>query len=209
MKVLLVNGSPHEKGCTYTALCEIAAQLEKNGVGSEIHWLGDRPINGCTGCGACFRNRNGRCVFGDGDGVNELIEKLNAADGVIFGCPVHFAGAAGNLHSALDRVFYAKLSFAGKPGAAVVSCRRSGGTAAFDNLNKYFMISSMPVVSSKYWNIVHGNTPEQVRQDAEGMQIMRALAENMAWLLKCLEAGRAAGIRPPEPEKRITTNFIR
>ncbi len=209
MKVLLLNGSPHENGCTYTALSEIAAQLNKNGIDCEIHWLGDKPINGCTGCGACFRNKNGKCVFGDKDGINELITKINYADGVIFGGPVHYAGAAGNLHCALDRVFYAKISFAGKPGAAVVSCRRSGGTAAFDNLNKYFTISSMPVVSSKYWNVVHGNTPEQVRQDEEGMQIMRSLADNMTWLLKSIEAGRAAGIKLPEPEKRITTNFVR
>jgi Multimeric flavodoxin WrbA len=209
MKVLLVNGSPHEKGCTYTALSEIAMRLEKNGVGSELHWIGNKAINGCTGCGSCFRSGAGTCVFGDDDGINKLIEKIDAADGVVFGGPVHYAGIAGNLHSALDRVFYAKKSFAGKPGAAVVSCRRSGGTAAFDNLNKYFTISSMPVVSSKYWNVVHGNTPEQVRQDEEGMQIMRVLADNMAWLLKSIEAGRAAGIGLPEPEKRITTNFIR
>ncbi len=209
LKVLLVNGSPHEKGCTYTALCEIGSQLEKNGVDYEIHWLGNKAINGCTGCGACFKTRDDKCVFGDNDGINELIAKINAADGVVFGGPVHFAGSAGNLHSALDRVFYAKRSFAGKPGAAVVSCRRSGGTAAFDDLNKYFMISSMPVVSSKYWNIVHGNTPEQVKQDEEGMQIMRVLADNMAWLLKSIEAGKAAGVKYPEPEKWIMTNFIR
>ncbi len=209
MKVLFVNGSPHEKGCTYTALCEIASQLEKNGVDYEIHWLGNKAINGCTGCGACFKTRDDKCVFGDDDGINELIAKINAADGVVFGGPVHFAGSAGNLHSALDRVFYAKRSFAGKPGAAIVSCRRSGGTAAFDDLNKYFMISSMPVVSSKYWNIVHGSTPQQVRQDEEGMQIMRVLADNMAWLLKSIEAGKAAGVKYPEPEKWIMTNFIR
>lgn len=209
MKVLLVNGSPHEFGCTYTALSEVAMQLSKNGVDTEIHWIGNKAINGCTACGACFRNRDGKCVFGDEDGVNTLIAKMTEADGVVIGGPVHFAGSAGNLHSALDRVFYAKKSFAGKPGAAVVSLRRSGGTAAFDDLNKYFTISSMPVVSSKYWNVVHGNNPEQVRQDEEGMQIMRVLGDNMAWLLKCIEAGKAAGVKYPEPEKWVITSFIR
>lgn len=209
MRVLLVNGSPHEKGCTYTALSEVAEQLRLNGVDCEIHWLGDKAINGCVGCRACFRAQEGHCVFGGEDGVNELIDKISAADGVILGSPVHFAGPAGNLHSALDRVFYAKKSFAGKPGAAVLSCRRGGGTASFDVLNKYFTISGMPIVSSQYWNTVHGNTPEEVRQDGEGLQIMRALANNMAWLLRCIEAGRDAGIAFPSAEKRIATNFIR
>ena len=207
MKILLVNGSPHEKGCTYTALKEIAVAAEAEGVETEIFWIGNKPINGCIACRGC---RDGHCALGNEDGVNALIDAINAADGVVFGTPVHFAGPAGNLHSMLDRVFYAKRSFAGKPGAAVLSCRRSGGTASFDVLNKYFTISAMPIVSSRYWNVVHGNTPEEVRRDEEGMQVMRALGRNMAWLIKCIEAGKQAGVAFPPPEERIAfTNFIR
>ncbi|NLO49458.1 MAG: flavodoxin family protein [Clostridiales bacterium] len=208
MKVLLLNGSPREKGCTYTALSEVAAQLEKHGIETEIFSIGNKPIGGCTACYACFKKR-GACIFGESDGVNACIEKINNADGLIIGSPVYFASINGNLGSFLDRVFYAKASFAGKPAAAIVSCRRGGSGTAFDRLNKYFTISSMPVVSSQYWNGVHGNTPEEVKQDLEGMQIMRTLADNMAWLLKCIEAGKKAGITLPEPEKRVTYSFIR
>ena len=207
MKVLLVNGSPHEHGCTDTALREIASAVEAEGLETEFFWIGNKPINGCIACRGC---RDGHCLFGDGDGVNALIDRINACDGVIFGAPVHFAGPAGNLHSMLDRVFYAKRSFAGKPGAAVLSCRRSGGTASFDVLNKYFTISAMPVVSSRYWNVVHGNSPEEVKRDEEGMQVMRTLGRNMAWLIKCIEAGKRAGVAFPPPEERFAfTNFIR
>ena len=207
MKVLLVNGSPHAHGCTDAALREVAGAIEAEGLETEFFWIGNKPVNGCLGCRAC---RDGHCAFGAEDGVNALIDAIRAADGVVIGGPVHYAGPAGNLHSVLDRVFYAKGSFAGKPGAAVLSCRRSGGTASFDVLNKYFTISEMPVVSSRYWNVVHGNTPEEVRQDAEGMQVMRTLGRNMAWLLKCIEAGKQAGIGyPPREEKLAFTNFIR
>ncbi len=207
MKVLLVNGSPHPHGCTDAALREVASAIEAQGLETEFFWLGNKPINGCLGCHAC---RDGHCAFGGEDGVNDLIDAIRAADGVVIGGPVHYAGPAGNLHSALDRVFYAKDSFAGKPGAAVLSCRRSGGTASFDVLNKYFTISGMPVVSSRYWNVVHGNTPEEVRRDEEGMQVMRTLGRNMAWLLKCIEAGKQAGIGFPAPEEKLAfTNFIR
>ena len=207
MKVLLVNGSAHEHGCTDAALNECAEAIRASGAEAEIWWIGNKPINGCLGCHAC---RDGHCAFGNDDGVNELIDKINGADGVIFGSPVHFAGPAGNLQSLLDRVFYAKRSFAGKPGAAVLSCRRSGGTASFDVLDKYFTISGMPVVSSQYWNVVHGNTPDEVRQDGEGMQVMRTLGRNMVWLLRCIEAGKQAGFTYPEPEtKHVFTNFIR
>ena len=207
MKVLLVNGSAHEHGCTDAALHECAEAIRASGAEAEIFWIGNKPINGCLGCHAC---RDGHCAFGDADGVNALIDRINEADGVIFGSPVHFAGPAGNFHSLLDRVFYAKRSFAGKPGAAVLSCRRSGGTASFDVLNKYFTISGMPVVSSQYWNVVHGNTPDEVRQDGEGMQVMRTLGRNMVWLLRCIEAGKQAGIDYPAPEaKHEFTNFIR
>ncbi len=210
MKVILVNGSPNEHGCTYTALEEVAGQLRENGVEAEIFWLGNKPINGCIACGGCFRARNGHCVFGDGDGLNTLMDKLAEADGVIFGSPVHFSSPAGNLLSAMDRIFYSGRPLAGKPAAAVVSCRRSGGTASFDVLNKYFTIAGMPIVSSKYWNVVHGRTPEDVKQDLEGMQIMRVLGRNMAWMLKCIQLGKDAGITYPQlSEPMAFTNFIR
>ncbi|MFQ7649727.1 MAG: flavodoxin family protein [Roseburia hominis] len=206
MKVILVNGSPREKGCTYTALCEVAGALEKNGIETEIFQVGAKPIAGCIGCNVCLKN--GRCFVGDP--VNEFVEKAKTADGFVFGSPVHYAAASGAITSFLDRAFYGKGNvFAGKPGAAVVSCRRGGAASAFDQLNKYFTINSMPVVSSQYWNQVHGNTPDEVRQDAEGLQTMRTLGSNMAWLLKCIQAGAAAGITFPEREPAMKTNFIR
>lgn len=206
MKVILANGSPKEKGCTYTALCEVAGALEKNGIEKEIFWVGAKPIAGCIGCGAC--SKSGKCFVDDC--VNVFVEKAKTADGFVFGSPVHYAAASGALTSFLDRAFYGKGAvFAGKPGAAVVSCRRGGASAAFDQLNKYFTINNMPVVSSQYWNQVHGNTPEEVKKDAEGMQTMRTLGNNMAWLLKCIEAGAAAGITFPEREPAVRTNFIR
>jgi multimeric flavodoxin WrbA len=206
MKVLLINGSPHKNGCTYTALAEVAGQLEKNGVSANIFHIGNRPIRGCTACRKC--EESGRCIFND-DPVNEVVELLSEADGLVVGVPVYFASPNGALLSLLDRVFYRKYSsYEYKPAAAVVSCRRGGASASFDALNKYFTISRMPVVSSQYWNSVHGNTPEEVRQDLEGMQIMRTLGRNMAWLLKCIEAGK--GVVPyPEKEKNVATNFIR
>lgn len=206
MKVILVNGSPRKKGCTYTALCEVAGALEKNGIETEIFQVGAKPIAGCIGCNVCLKN--GRCFVDDP--VNEFVEKAKTADGFVFGSPVHYAAASGAITSFLDRAFYGKGNvFAGKPGAAVVSCRRGGAASAFDQLNKYFTINSMPVVSSQYWNQVHGNTPDEVRQDAEGLQTMRTLGSNMAWLLKCIQAGAAAGITFPEREPAMKTNFIR
>lgn len=206
MKVILVNGSPKKNGCTYTALTEVAGALEKNGIETEIFHVGNKPLAGCMGCGACLKT--GKCFMDDT--VNEFVEKAKEADGFVFGSPVHYAAASGAITSFLDRAFYGKGSvFAGKPGASVVSCRRGGASAAFDQLNKYFTISSMPVVSSQYWNQVHGTTPEEVRQDEEGMQTMRTLGNNMAWLLKCIELGKKEGITFPEGEKKIATNFIR
>ena len=206
MQVLLVNGSPHAKGCTWTALSEVAAELEKQGVGSQIFQLGTQPIAGCLACGAC--RKTGRC-FRD-DKVNEFLALVPEFDGFVFGSPVYYASASGQLESFLDRAFFSgsKL-FANKPGAAVVSCRRGGASAAFEQVNKYFGMNNMPVVTSTYWNQVHGNTPEEVRQDAEGLQTMRHLARNMAWMLRCIEAGRAAGVPLPELEPVIRTNFIR
>lgn len=208
MKVLLINGSPRAKGCTYTALNEIVKELEKENIETEIFQVGNKPIVGCIDCGKC-RTTN-KCVFND-DGVNEAIEKAKDCDGFIFGTPVHYAAASGAITSFLDRFFYAYgMKFlSNKPGAAITSCRRSGSTATFDQLNKYFTISNMPIVSSQYWNNVHGNTPEEVKQDVEGMQIMRTLGKNMAWLLKCIQAGKDAGIAEPEIEPHIATNFIR
>lgn len=206
MKVILVNGSPHEKGCTYTALTEVEKILNKEGIETEIMWLGNDPVAGCIGCGACLKS--GRCFRNDV--VNTFIEEMSQADGFVFGSPVHFASASGALTSLMDRAFYGRGGLvAGKPAAAVVSCRRGGATAAFDQINKYFSISNMPIVTSQYWNQVHGSTPEQVVQDEEGMQTMRTLGMNMAWLLKCIEAGKKAGIERPEYEKKIATNYIR
>lgn len=206
MKVILVNGSPKEKGCTYTALCEAEKELNKNGVETEIFWVGNKPLAGCTGCGGC--GKTGKCVFDDT--VNEMIEKLDEADGFIFGSPVHYASASGAITSFMDRLFYsAGGKMRGKPGAAVVSCRRGGASASFDQLNKYFTINSMPIVSSQYWNQVHGNTPDEVMQDLEGLQTMRTLAKNMAWLLKCIDLGKKNGIEIPPQEAKIKTNYIR
>jgi len=207
MKVLLINGSPKAKGCTYTALTEIAKELEKENIEAEIFHVGNKPIRGCMACGGCSKT-DGMCVFDD-DTVNEALEKAKEADGFIFGSPVHYAAASGAITSFLDRFFYAGNSFKYKPGAAIVSCRRGGSTAAFEQLNKYFTISNMPIVSSQYWNMVHGNTPEEVKQDLEGMQTMRMLGKNMVWLLKSIKAGKDAGILLPEKEPRAITNFIR
>ena len=206
MKVLLVNGSPHEKGCTYTALKEVEKNLNKNGIETEIFWLGNKPIAGCIGCGSC--NKTGKCFIEDK--VNEFLEKVPATDGFIFGTPVHFAASSGMLSSFMDRVFYGRRKlFSNKPASAVVSCRRGGATATIDEINKYFGISNMPIVSSQYWNMVHGNKPEEVEQDEEGMQTMRTLGNNMSWLLKCIEAGKKVGVELPENEAIISTNFIR
>lgn len=208
MRVLLINGSPKSAGCTYTALSEIASTLEKQNIETEIFHVGNKPIRGCAACGACSKSGDGKCVFND-DPVNVALEKAKEADGFIFGSPVHYAGASGQITSFLDRFFYAGKGFDYKPGAAIVSCRRGGSTAAFDQLNKYFTISNMPIVSSQYWNMVHGNTPEEVKQDLEGMQTMRGLGNNMAWLLKSIKAGQEAGLSLPEKEVRAWTNFIR
>jgi multimeric flavodoxin WrbA len=207
MNVMLVNGSPNEKGCTYTALCEVEKELNKQGIETEIFHLGKKPIRGCTACRKC--SELGKCVFDD-DAVNVALAKAEQADGFVFGSPVHYAGPSGFIKSFLDRCFFAGGDrFAYKPGAAIVSCRRGGAGSAFDQLNKYFTISNMPVVSSQYWNMVHGRTPQDVLQDLEGLQIMRTLGRNMAWLLKSIHAGQKAGVALPEAEERVWTNFIR
>lgn len=208
MKVLLINGSSRKEGCTFTALTEVAKSLEKNGIDTEIIHLGANAIRDCVGCGACKGNDNG-CIFKD-DIVNEIIEKAKTADGFIFGSPVYYAHPSGRILSLMDRLFYAGARhFAFKPAAAIVSARRAGTTASIDAITKHFTINQMPVVSSNYWNMVHGNSPDDVKQDLEGLQIMRVLGENMAWLLKCIETGKNTGINPPQTEKKIWTNFIR
>lgn len=203
MNVFLINGSPHRDGCTNEALTIIKEQLEKYDIDSEIFWIGNRKVRGCVACGKCSDNE-GYCVFTD-DCANDLFEGMKNSDGVIIGSPVYFAGPNGALCALLDRAFYRnadRLAF--KPAAAIVSCRRGGSTVSFDRLNKYFTISQMPVVSSQYWNGVHGNTPEEVRLDKEGVQIMETLAKNMAWMLKAISK-----IDKPELQKQIKTNFIR
>ena len=206
MKVILVNGSPHAKGCTYTALKEVEGALNKNEIETEIFQIGNKPVAGCIGCGNCLKN--GKCFIEDK--VNEFLEKVPSTDGFVFGTPVHFAASSGMLSSFMDRAFYGRRNlFSNKLGAAVASCRRGGATATLDEINKYFGISNMPIVSSQYWNMVHGNTPEEVLKDEEGMQTMRTLGNNMAWLLKSIEAGRKNGIELPKNETIISTNFIR
>ena len=206
MKVLLINGSPHREGCTHTALAEIAAELQKQGVESTEFWIGPAPQGGCLGCGGCAKT--GRCV--QKDKVNEALGLLGEVDGLIVGTPVHYAAASGSVTGFLDRLFYAgSASLRYKHAAAVASARRAGTTAALDQLNKYFTFNQMPLVSSQYWNMVHGTCPDEVRQDAEGLQIMRQLARNMAWMLRCIEAGKAAGVPLPETEEKVRTNFIR
>ena len=211
MKVLLINGSPHEHGCTFTALSEVAASLNKNGVDTEIFWIGKKAIQGCIACFKC--QQLGHCIFNDQ--VREIASRLDEFSGIVIGSPVYYAGPAGSLCAFLDRFFFSgdssanESKFANKLGACVVSCRRGGATAAFDRLNKYFTIKNMPIVSSQYWNQVHGNSPEEVKQDVEGLQTMRTLGVNMAYLLKCIDAGRKAGIPEPEREEIVYTNFIR
>jgi multimeric flavodoxin WrbA len=202
MKVLLVNGSPRKEGCTYTALKEVAGALEKNGIETMICHIGTKPVYGCTACGKC--EELGRCVLND-DLYNTLFDLCTEADGIVIGTPVYFAGANGTLCALLDRLFFSagrRLQY--KPGAAVVSCRRGGASAAFDRLNKYFTISQMPVVSSQYWNSVHGFEPEDVEKDLEGLQTMRTLGNNMAWLLKSIQSGDGP---IPLNEDRAFTSF--
>lgn len=207
MKVLMVNGSPHRKGCTNAALEIIAAELKSQGVDSEIFWIGTSPVRGCIGCGAC--KKLGKCVFGD-DIVNALGEKAKAADGYIFGAPVHYASPAGAMVAVMDRLFASvggEMQF--KPAASVVSARRAGTTASYDVLNKYIGINNMIAVPSTYWNMVHGSVAEEVARDEEGVTIMRAVASNMAWLLKLLQGAKGTPLERPVLVPKVKTNFIR
>lgn len=205
MKVLLINGSPHTKGSTYLALTEVAKSLEAQGVETEIFQLGAKSISGCTGCQYC-RTHDKECVIDDL--VNEFNKKTAATDGFIFGTPVHYAAASGALTSFMDRAFYsAGALMSGKPAATIVVCRRGGASAAFDQINKYFTINNMLIVGSNYWNSVHALKPDAIVKDEEGLQTMRTLGVNMAWILKCIAAGIAAGITPPQREAKIATIF--
>lgn len=205
MKVLLINGSPNSKGCTYTALSEVAAALNDEGVETEIIHVGNKDIRGCIGCRKC--KQTGKCVFDDI--VNEVSPKFAECDGIVLGSPVYFASANGTLVSFADRLFYSTLgSKRMKVGAAVVSARRGGNSATFDELNKYFTISEMPVASSGYWNMVHGYTSEDVYADKEGVFTMRTLGRNMAFLIKSISLGKEQfGL--PKQEQREFTSFIR
>lgn len=204
MKVLLINGSPNKSGCTNRALEEVAKALNSNDIENEIIHVGKKAVQGCIACGKCRDHE--RCVFND-DLYNTLFDKIKEIDGIVVGSPVYYAGPNGSLCAILDRLFYSGSKFlANKPAAAVVSCRRGGASSSFDRLNKYFTINQMPVISSQYWNSVHGNTPEEVEQDLEGLQIMRTLGNNMAWMLKTMNDSNHVITREKE---RIATNFIR
>lgn len=211
MRVLLINGSPNEKGCTFTALSEVGKALREAGAEADHFWIGRGDVAGCTGCDACEKLTG--CV--KDDVVNRFTALAGNYDGFVFGSPVYFSGMNGAMMSFMDRAFYSgtragKSLFAYKPAAAVVSARRAGTTSALDQMNKYFLYAQMPVIPSRYWNMVHGNTPEEVLRDEEGLQIMRVLGRNMAWFLRLKEAGEAAGVPLPEQEaRRISTNFIR
>lgn len=211
MKVLLFNGSPHKKGCTYTALEEISKTLKEEGIDSEIYQIGIEPVSACRACYAC--RQLGKCVINDK--VNDFLEYAKDFDGFIFGSPVHYGSACGGITAFLDRAFFTAFQsgrgdiFLHKPGAAIASARRAGTTATLDQLNKYFTITQMPMISGRYWNMVHGASAEQVLEDKEGLQNMRILARNMAWHLKCQEAGKKAGVPMPKTEEIVFTNFIR
>lgn len=196
---MLVNGSPHEKGCTYTALMVFADTFEQEGIGTELFWIGNKPLYSCIDCGRC--GELGSCAFEDR--VNEFLQVAGDYDGFIFASPVHYAGATGALTSFMGRAFFADLHsgknrFYLKPAAAVVSARRAGTTAALDQINKFFLWGHMPIVSSRYWNMVHGSTPQEVREDCEGVRNLRMLAKNMVWFLRCKEAGEKLGVPKPK-----------
>lgn len=210
MKVLLINGSPNKEGCTYTALNEVAAALNKQEIDTDIFWIGNKALSGCIACKTCVEKN--QCVFDDK--VNEFLNIAGDYDGFVFGTPVHWGGASGSITSFMDRVFYADLCGGGdrfllKPAAVVTSARRAGTTATWDQLNKYFGLMQMPIITSRYWNMVHGASPEQVKQDLEGLQVMRVLGNNMAYFLHCKEAAKKMGIKIPEQEPMVFTNFIR
>lgn len=201
MKVLLINGSPHKEGCTYTALKEVTKTLEQEDIETEIHWITTQPAYGCTACRSC--DKLGRCIYDDQSNI--IADKMKEADGIVIGSPVYYAGINGVLSAILDKAFYQNSSsYENKIAASVVSCRRGGAASAFDRINKYFTICRMPIASGQYWNAVHGNTPEEVNEDLEGMQQMRDLGRSMAWLIKNTHKSKT-----PQREDKIAFNFIR
>ncbi|MBQ7371787.1 MAG: flavodoxin family protein [Blautia sp.] len=206
MKILLINGSPNENGCTSTALDEMIGVLNENGLETEKIWLGKKAVPDCMACMKC--QTIGKCVFQDQ--VNEIAAKIDEYAGIVVGSPVYYGGPNGRLTSFLDRLFFSvpDSKFEGKLGASVVSCRRGGASAAFERLNQYFLMENMHVVSSQYWNQVHGFTAEDVKKDTEGLQTMRTLARNMVWLLKSIECGSIHGLQKPIQEEKTFTNFI-
>lgn len=209
MKVILINGSPKSNGCTFTALSVFAEELKKSGIESEIVHVGTTPVQDCVSCGGCRKVTPGKCVIKN-DMINEIIDKIAAADGLVIGSPVYYAHPTGRILSVLDRVFYAGgASFAHKPAFAIASARRAGTSSSLDCLQKYINIASMPLVPSTYWPMVHGNRPEDVMQDEEGLQSLRNGANNMAWMIKCIELGKQNGVQPPILEKKVRTNFIK
>ena len=204
-KVLLINGSPHEQGNTYLALNEAASALNEQGIETEILWIGTKPVRGCIACNTCAARGDGHCVFND-DLCNQVIDKMNAADGLIVGSPVYYGTPTGNVLNLIHRMLYAGAQVAGKPAAAVAVCRRGGATAAFQTLQLPFQMVNMPLATSQYWNIVYGREPGDAKQDAEGLQTMRTMARNMAWMIKQFQSGTAT---MPEMEPWQGTHFIR
>ena len=205
-KVLFINGSPNEKGCISTAMDEVIAVLNEDGIPTEKIWLGKKAMPDCMACMKC--QSNGKCVFQDQ--VNEIAVKIDEIAGIIVGSPVYYGGPNGRITSFLDRLFFSipDEKFNGKLGASIVSCRRGGASAAFERLNQYFLMENMHVVSSQYWNQVHGFSAEDVKKDEEGLQTMRTLGHNIVWLLKSIESGKKNNIQIPEHEAKIFTNFI-
>jgi multimeric flavodoxin WrbA len=211
MKVVAFNGSPRKEGNTWHALKLVTAELEREGIATEIVTVGDQPVRGCIACGMCAKNKDEKCVL-PGDEVNAWIQKMKGADGILLGSPVHYAGMSGAMKSFLDRAFYVAGMNGGlfrhKVGASLVAVRRTGGIAAFEQLNTYLLYSEMLLPTANYWNVIHGRMPGEVEQDLEGVQIMRVLGKNMAWLLKLVEHGKGA-VAEPEAEKKVMTNFVR
>jgi multimeric flavodoxin WrbA len=211
MKTVAFNGSPKADGNTWHALKMVAAELEKEGIETEIVHVGNKLIRGCIACNQCAKNRNEACALA-GDEVNGWIQKMKQADGIILGSPVHYSAIGGTMKSFLDRAFYVTgvndSMLRHKVGASVVAVRRSGGLPTFDQLNNYLSYSEMLLPSSNYWNVIHGTRPGEVVQDEEGAQIMRVLGRNMAWLLKLVQHGKGA-VAEPERESKVFTNFIR
>lgn len=207
MKVLLINGSPKDDGCTFTALSALEIMLNQEGLETEIYNIGNQAVHGCADCLECLKT--GLCAYND-DSANEIIAKIQEADGLIIGSPVYYAAVNGALNALLDRVFYAAGStFAHKPAAAIASARRAGTSTTIDQLNKYFGVSQMPIVTSTYWNNIHGRRSGHIAQDQEGLQTLMNLARNMAWMLRCIEAGKEKGVMPPEPITGARTDFYK